>query len=455
MGRYVWGMCGWLCLLLATLGAQAAAGQAEDSEAIYRPAITNSSWEQKTVSPVVYRAPYSIALFNAPHGEDRERLNSQSKLVGAFIVTTAGVLALLPSDFTQWEDSDEPLHKRWWDNVRAGPTWDRDEWYLNWLGHPYLGGMFYQVARKSGYRQWDAFIYSALMSTFGWEYGVEAFAEVPSIQDLVMTPLLGWVYGEWAFQKEREIIQRGSTVWGSRFLGNTALLFLDPIDALGASVNNLFGREVFIAGTGYWGYQEAPRATGDSDKQIYLQLNYRLGSGKPVTGGRYVPSSAYTTHSKDPVDSSIISVSLGTTYLNLDSRWQVANGWAPTYTFGIHFYPSLSARLSYSRAKLNSTRGGSQVIYENYSADMQYYFRAQQQLRPFVTLGFGETLLEEEQDTSAFQWNGGLGLHLKLNRHWAFQMDWRHFYGTRNHHQDDLITGQFIYRFGRGENGQL
>ena len=33
----------------------------------------------------------------------------------------------------------------------------------------------------------------------------EAFAEVPSMQDLVITPVLGWAYGEWAYQKEMEI----------------------------------------------------------------------------------------------------------------------------------------------------------------------------------------------------------------------------------------------------------
>ncbi|MBY5920139.1 DUF3943 domain-containing protein [Ferrimonas balearica] len=455
MGRHLWLKFGLLSLLMAASCSWASADNKPETEAIARPGITNSSWEEKVVSPVVYRDPYAVALFNAPHGEDRERLNSQSLLVGGFIVTTAGVLALLPSDFTQWEDSEEPLHKRWWDNVRAGPTWDRDEWYLNWLGHPYLGGMFYQVARKSGYRQWDAFIYNTLMSTFAWEYGVEAFAEVPSIQDLVMTPLLGWVYGEWAFQKEREIIQRGRTVWGSRFLGNTALLFLDPIDALGWQVNNLFGRKIFIAGTGYWGYQEAPLADGRSDEQVYLQLHYRLGSGKPQTGDQYLPSSAYSTHSKDPVDYSIVSFSLGSSYLNLDDLWLANNAWAPTYTFGIHFYPSLSARLSYTRTKLDSKRGGGEFIYENYSADLQYYFLSEHRIRPFVTVGFGETLLEEDLEQNTFQWNGGIGLHLKLSNKWAFQFDWRSFYGKQNSSHDALFTGQLIYRFGRGEYGAL
>ena len=70
-----------------------------------------------------------------------------------------------------------------------------------------------------------------MMSTFYWEYGIEAFAEVPSMQDLVITPVLGWAYGEWAYQKEMAIRSSGGTVWGSETLGDVSLFFLDPIDA--------------------------------------------------------------------------------------------------------------------------------------------------------------------------------------------------------------------------------
>jgi len=103
--------------------------------------------------------------------------------------------------------------------VKGGPVWDRDTGMLNLVGHPYFGGVYYQVARKSGYRQWDSFLYATIMSTFYWEYGIEAFAEVPSIQDLVITPVLGWAYGEWAFNTEMDIREDGGDVWGSSILG--------------------------------------------------------------------------------------------------------------------------------------------------------------------------------------------------------------------------------------------
>ncbi|MDP2515429.1 hypothetical protein Q8W13_06450 [Photobacterium damselae subsp. piscicida] len=30
-------------------------------------------------------------------------------------------------------------------------------------------------------------------------------------------------------------------------------------------------------------------------------------------------------------------------------------------------------------------------------------------------------------------------------------MDWRHHYGTKYSTNDDLFTGQIVYRFGQGE----
>ncbi len=216
---------------------------------------SNSSWEDQSRPDSVYDSPYSVALFSAPSGEDADRLWSQTKSVAWYGVGVAGFIALLPEDVSNWDNSSERLLEKWWNNVKDGPVWDRDIWYINYIGHPYFGGVYYQVARKSGFRQWDAFVYSFLMSTFYWEYGLEAFAEIPAIQDLVSTPVLGWVYGEWAFNKEREIIQGGGKVWGSSMVGDTALFFLDPVDSIGRGINNLIGRDVIKAGTGYIGFR--------------------------------------------------------------------------------------------------------------------------------------------------------------------------------------------------------
>jgi hypothetical protein len=117
---------------------------------------------------------------------------------------------------------------------------------------PYKITLFNPEEGESGFNQWNSFVYSALMSTFYWEYGMEALAEVPSIQDLVITPVGGWLDGEWAHNKEKEIIAAGGKVWGSETTGSIALFFLDPVDRIGVWVNRICKRRVVK--TGYWSF---------------------------------------------------------------------------------------------------------------------------------------------------------------------------------------------------------
>lgn len=152
--------------------------QSESLNALgYRSISTNSSFEELRQDDSIsqanfYDSPYRVSLFNPQNGEDSERLWSQTKSIFAYGVGVAGVLALMPESITNWEKDDIKLMNKWWDNVRSGPVWDRDDHVINYIGHPYFGGVYYQAARKSGYRQWDAFMYSTLMSTFYWEYGI-------------------------------------------------------------------------------------------------------------------------------------------------------------------------------------------------------------------------------------------------------------------------------------------
>lgn len=220
-------------------------------EKTYQVRNTTREFPAEFNSDALDNNPFRVSLFDPKHGEDKERLWSQTKLMFGLGVGVAGVIAALPQEISNWDRSDDRLLEKWWDNVREGPVWDRDVWYINYIGHPYFGGVYYQVARKSGYRQWDSFVYSFLMSTFYWEYGLEAFAEVPSIQDLIVTPVGGWLWGEWSYQKEKEIRQRGGTVWGSETWGDISLFLLDPVDAIGVGINKLMGREVVKAGTAW------------------------------------------------------------------------------------------------------------------------------------------------------------------------------------------------------------
>lgn len=184
------------------------------------------------------RSPWAVTLFDENPAEDQARLWGQTKLMFGLGVGVVAALAVMPESFTNWDKAEmKQFHKKWWDNVSSGPVMDEDDWFLNYVTHPYFGGVYYIVARESGYNQWNSFVYSFLMSTFYWEYGIEAIAEVPSIQDIIVTPVGGWLYGEWAFQKKRSIVENDGLVWGSSGLGSTALFFLDPVDSIDQWIN--------------------------------------------------------------------------------------------------------------------------------------------------------------------------------------------------------------------------
>ena len=174
-----------------------------------------------------------IKLFDPPSGVDSEKLIKNTSLVMVMGGTILGILYMMPESFTNW-DTDDPRSpgEKWWDNVSDGPVWDEDAWHLNYIGHTYFGGVYYVVARDAGYEQFDSFLYSFLMSTFYWEYGIEAFAEIPSTQDLIITPVGGWIYGEWAYRRKKVIVANNSEVMGSKFLGSTSLFLLDPVNSI-------------------------------------------------------------------------------------------------------------------------------------------------------------------------------------------------------------------------------
>lgn len=238
------GLCGvWVCVA-AVPPATAAAASAEP------PPLRLSLYENDGDVGLDGDGSRRSWLFVTPDA-DGARLWSQTRLMFGMGVAAVGVLYAMPESLTGWDRSvsiDE-MPERWWRNVRKGPIWDNDHWFFNYASHPYCGGVYFVMARKSGYNQWDAFVYTFIMSTFFWEYGIESFAEVPSIQDLIVTPVGGWIYGEWAFRREQAIRANEGRFLGSKILGRVALFFIDPIDHFGDWVNRLVGREWVMTGS--------------------------------------------------------------------------------------------------------------------------------------------------------------------------------------------------------------
>lgn len=208
--------------------------------------------------------------------KDWDYLIGQTYTILGLSVATVGLMTFLPESVTKWEkDGDNKVFEKWKDNVSSGPTWDRDEHYLNYIMHPYFGGVYYTAARHAGFNEFESFLYSGVMSTFFWEYGVEAFAEVPSWQDLFVTPFFGAVVGELMFEAEQEIVDTGGEVWGSPTMGNVTLFLLNPVGHIHGWVSDAWGGDAQFqfSSSPWFGNQDAAKYALDAgahyDSQFY------------------------------------------------------------------------------------------------------------------------------------------------------------------------------------------
>ncbi|MGL4908638.1 MAG: DUF3943 domain-containing protein [Bacteroidales bacterium] len=156
---------------------------------------------------------------------------------------SAGVLYVLPENLSGWSPNElknNNIFESYWQNIKNGPRLDKDDWFLNYVAHPYCGAVYYMTARSSGFNALGSLTYSILMSNF-WEYGIEAFAEIPSIQDLIITPLIGSLFGEVFYLTKREIVRNQYRVLNSRFLGHTCTFLLDPLSEVVDILGYAFG----------------------------------------------------------------------------------------------------------------------------------------------------------------------------------------------------------------------
>lgn len=161
-----------------------------------------------------------------------KKLIEDSLYLQLLMISSVGFLALLPESITSWDMEElqkQTLAQRWFENVSSTPVWDNDDWIINYIGHPVSGAWYYTMARNDGMSIGESAAFSALMSTFFWEYGYESFAETPSIQDLIITPLFGSILGEGMIVLQGKLNQKGGVIFGSRSLGNISYFLLDPL----------------------------------------------------------------------------------------------------------------------------------------------------------------------------------------------------------------------------------
>ena len=215
-------LCCFLVLLLS-LPLRGWTAEIQDSDTLLMDAVN-----LPPVSP--YELPYSLT----GRSPDWKRLWVNTGVLAGAFVGTLVVLECLPEDATNWnraEIQDVPLFKRWHDHViKEGPEWDGDKFYFNYILHPYAGAVYFMSARSCGFNFWQSMLYSTLISNVGWEYGIEAFMERPSVQDMIITPVVGSVIGEGFYRAKRRLVDNDYCLFGSRVLGGIAAWLIDPVN---------------------------------------------------------------------------------------------------------------------------------------------------------------------------------------------------------------------------------
>ncbi len=170
-----------------------------------------------------------------PSSRDFRKLTLNTSLYFGAAAVIFGVLYLCPENVSGWDKKDmknNGISRKWEQNVKSGPIMDQDNFFFNYVTHPYAGGVYYMTARSSGFNRLESFLYSTVMSTLFWEYGIEAFAEVPSYQDIVVTPIIGSVVGEGFYFAKKEILRHNSKILRSKLLGVSTLFFMDPFNTI-------------------------------------------------------------------------------------------------------------------------------------------------------------------------------------------------------------------------------
>ncbi len=154
-------------------------------------------------------------------------------LIGISSLAAAGLLYIMPESVTKWDRDDiNDIFNKWKTRVKQGPIVDGDELWLNYIAHPYFGALYYLQPRMAGFDWHVSALFSFVASSFFWEYGIEGFAEIPSWQDIIITPAFGSLIGEGFYQLIRYIQMNNNELFGSWWLGKTIIWILDPLGSL-------------------------------------------------------------------------------------------------------------------------------------------------------------------------------------------------------------------------------
>ena len=177
------------------------------------------------------KTPYQHLLRNE-YSSFWKKAGRGELLIGGIEAIGMITLMLMPKEVTKWEPGwIKSAEKNLARAFSTLPVWDKDDWVLNYIGHPIAGSYYYNAVRSQNATRFQSFLFATVQSCI-WEYIIEGTAERPSIQDLFVTPVVGSLLGEPIHLATMSMRKNGF-----RFFEKVFVLVFNPMFV----INNGFG----------------------------------------------------------------------------------------------------------------------------------------------------------------------------------------------------------------------
>jgi len=132
--------------------------------------------------------------------------------VSSYNITMGTYLLVAPEYVSKWNKKEKfqikSIVNQYRKSFTTAPVIDKDLWMVNYIGHPYQGGFYYNSLRSQDASVWHSALFCIGHSLL-WEYGWEAGMEQPSIQDLISTPVAGILVGELSHIATQKLSKNG------------------------------------------------------------------------------------------------------------------------------------------------------------------------------------------------------------------------------------------------------
>jgi len=173
-----------------------------------------------------------LPLLRNEHAGIWKKIGRAELFIGGAELFGITVLMLSPKEVTGWSpDWTQDAWRNMKRSLSAPPVWDNDDWQLNYIGHPVAGSYYYNSLRSQNASIFHSFLFATAQS-FIWEYFIEATAEKPSTQDLIVTPIAGAILGE-----STHLLTMNMRRNGFNFFEKVFVLIFNPLFVM----NNGFG----------------------------------------------------------------------------------------------------------------------------------------------------------------------------------------------------------------------